>query len=228
MRNVMNNSLETAALNSPLTSRKAYQWALGTLMILILAVGWKYPLLGFAVPITMIATMAGAASKGRFVCGNLCPRGTFLDTFFQLIGGKRPIPRLLFNPVLRWTIMFVLMGFMTYQIAQNPSAPSHWGVVFWTMCCATTVVAIVIGIAYRPRAWCAVCPAGTMANAIGGNKHQLRIASSCTDCGTCKSSCPMGFPVSEHRVVGVFTHRDCLKCSTCASNCSTQSLSFPS
>lgn len=224
----MKESVETIAVNSELVTRKAYHWALGTFMIIIIAIGWKYPLLGYAVPITMFATIAGAARKGRFVCGNLCPRGTFLDTFFQFIGGNRPIPQLLFNPVLRWTVMFVLMGFMAYQIALNPSDPAHWGVVFWTMCCATTVVAIVFGIVYRPRAWCALCPAGTMANAVGGHKYQLRISTKCSECGTCKSCCPMGFPITEHRALGVFTHRDCLKCSTCASNCSTQALSFPS
>jgi polyferredoxin len=222
----MKQPFTTMVQSSDISSHKIYHWALGIVMVAIISAGWKYPILGYAVPLTMIVTIVGAIRKGRFVCGNLCPRGTFLDTFFQFIGGNRPIPQLLFNPILRWTTMLFLMTFMTYQISRNPSDPAHWGVVFWTMCCATTAVALVIGIAYRPRAWCALCPAGTMANAIGGHKYPLHISAKCNECGTCSASCPMGFSAKDYRSAGVFSNRDCLKCSTCENNCSNQALSF--
>jgi polyferredoxin len=224
----MKEFLDSVTSNTELVSRKNYHWALGALMIVTLSLGWKYPVLGYVVPITMVAGIVVGVSKGRFVCGNVCPRGTFFDTFFQFIGGSRPIPRLLFNPVFRWIVLGLLMGFMIYRIAENPADPMHWGMVFWTMCFATTMLAFVLGIAYRSRSWCAFCPVGTMANAIGGQKYQLRIASSsCNECGICDKSCPMGFSIMEHRKQGSFPDRDCLKCSSCEARCPKQALSFP-
>ena len=222
----MKDFLDALAPNNDLISRKGYHWALGTLMIVSLSLGWKYPVLGYVVPITMIAGIIGGASKGRIVCGNFCPRGTFLDTFFQVVANNRPIPQFLFTPAFRWTVMGLMMGFMVYRIAQNPTDPMHWGMVFWTMCLATTLLAFVLGIAYRSRSWCAFCPVGTMANAIGGHKYQFSIASSCTTCGTCEKSCPMGFSIKEYRS-DIFPNRDCLKCSSCEASCPKQAISFP-
>lgn len=224
----MKEFLDSVAPNAELVSRKGYHWALGALMIATLSLGWRYPVLGYVVPITMVAGIAGGVKKGRIVCGNFCPRGTFLDTFFQVVGGNRQIPQFLFNPAFRWSVLGLLMGFMTYRIAENPSDPMHWGMVFWTMCLATTLLAFALGIAYRSRSWCAFCPVGTMANAIGGHKHQLQIASSsCSQCGSCEKACPMGFSIMEHRETGIFSNRDCLKCSSCETTCLKQALSFP-
>ncbi|MBF0385705.1 MAG: 4Fe-4S binding protein [Candidatus Omnitrophica bacterium] len=36
------------------------------------------------------------------------------------------------------------------------------GAVFVTMCLITTVLAIFLGLATRHRAWCAICPMGTL------------------------------------------------------------------
>jgi len=204
-----------------------HRWILATIMILTVALGWRYPAIGFAVPVAMVAGIGGSLLRGRYVCGTFCPRGSFFDTLFRLVGGTQPIPAPLRTMPVRWGILAVLMGFMAWQISRNPGDPLHWGFVFWMACAVTTAAGIGLGLFYHARAWCVICPVGTMANAIGGGKWQLQIDPGCGSCGACERHCPMGLTIAAHRDGGTLPHRDCLKCSSCADACPKGALTFP-
>lgn len=212
--------------NSSLPTAATYRWLLASVLLIVLALGWKYPLLGFVVPIAMLSGMIGGALRGRYVCGNLCPRGSFFDTFFAKFGPNRPIPEKLLGMKLRLIIMVGLIGFMTYQLAQNLSSLEHWGTVFWQVCLITTAVAMVLGTIYRPRTWCAICPVGTIGNVAGGGKYQLTIAESCRSCNLCETSCPMGHQIADFKPNGFLRERDCLQCATCVNVCPAAALTL--
>lgn len=209
--------------------RRIIQWSLLWIMLITIAFGWKYPLLGYSVPIVMVAGLIGSMVWGRYLCGNLCPRGSFLDRVMARIGVRRHIPDVLRAMSFRWGVLIVLMGFMLYRGLQHPADPAHWGSVFWTMCVVTTAVAVVGAVFLHPRAWCAFCPMGTMQNAIGGGKGRLRInASICKGCRLCERSCTFDVAILAHREQGVVASRDCLKCSECIVVCPTKALYWPS
>lgn len=203
------------------------RWLLALAMLLILALGWHWPWLGFGVPLVMAAGIGGAFWRGRYVCGNLCPRGSFYDTLYRPIGGTRPIPALLRALPFRWAAFAALMLLMVSQILRAPHDPLHWGRVFWAMCLATTVVGVVLGFFYRARTWCACCPVGTAAAAIGGERYRLQLAPSCRQCGHCEASCPLGLGIRPFHAAGTLPHRDCLKCSSCVAACPEGSLAWP-
>jgi polyferredoxin len=217
--------LSSAAVNIP--AKPLYRWLLALFMMAVIAVGWRYPVLGFAVPAAMLAGMGGGFFKGRYVCGNFCPRGSFYDTVFSFFGGQRAVPSLFLNATFRWGVMAVLMSFMVWRIAQNPGDWQHWGSVFWSMCLITTAVGLPLGMIYRSRSWCSFCPVGTVASAVGGHTYQLQISHDCRQCGICESSCPMGLSIAEHRDQGALPHRDCIKCSSCADTCPKGALNWP-
>ncbi len=212
--------------NSSLPTTAAHRWLLATVMLIVLGLGWKYPLLGFVVPVAMLSGMLGGIFRGRYVCGNLCPRGSFFDTFFAKLGPTRPIPEKLLNMKLRFVVLIGLMGFMTYRLAQNPGNIEHWGLVFWQMCLITTLAAMILGVMYRPRTWCAVCPVGTIGNAAGGGRYQLTIAAACRSCGRCEQSCPMGHQIADFKEQGYSRERDCLQCSSCVNVCPATALTL--
>lgn len=214
---------------TPDSRAPSYKWFLGLVMATVIALGWKFPLLGFIVPVAMTLGIIGGFVKGRWVCGNLCPRGSFLDTWFSLISSSRLIPEWLRSRSLRWTLLILLMGFMVYRLSQNVSSIDHWGLVFWQMCLITTVAALVLGIRYTGRSWCAICPVGTMASAAAPDHHALQISASCKGCGLCEKSCPMQLDISRYSIVGKQEEKDCLKCSSCIQACPQKSvLSWPS
>lgn len=197
----------------------SYKWLLGLVMVTVLALGGHFPILGFVVPVAMIAGISGGLFRGRWVCGNMCPRGSFFDSWFSLVASNRPIPSLLKNQRFRWAVVAALMGFMVYRLVQNPVQWQHWGRVFWQMCMVTTFAAVALGLRYSARSWCSVCPVGTTAGALGANKYQLQIAASCKDCGLCEQACPMQLKIADYRFSGVQQEQDCIKCSVCHSAC---------
>jgi len=207
--------------------RSHLQWLLGFGMIAVIAFGWKYPLLGFMVPLTMGVGIAGSFSHGRYVCGNLCPRGSFLDTLFWGVSARRPPPRLVTDGRFRWGVFAALMAGMAWQISLEPGNPLHWGRVFWGMCTATTLVAMVLGVFYRGRTWCEFCPMGTLSATIGGERHQLRIDPACEECNSCGEQCPLGFTIPNDKPSGALQRKDCLKCSDCVKVCRKGALSWP-
>jgi len=208
--------------------RRIVQWTLAPITLIVIALGWKYPLLGFAVPLVMIVGIVGGVINGRYVCGHLCPRGGFYDRMISPLSPGRPIPRFLKKALLRWALVFLLMGFMVFRILQNPGDVYHWGRVFWLMCVVTTGVGVVLGVFLHQRSWCSFCPIGTIQNAMGGRKNQLLIdAERCRECAACEKVCPIGLPIVRHKLEGVVNEPDCLKCPECIKVCPAQALRWP-
>lgn len=198
---------------------RPYKWFTGLIMVSVLVFGWAYPLLGFIVPAAMLSGILGGFLRGRWVCGNLCPRGSFLDSWFTLVAARQEIPTLLKKSQFRWAVLTLLMGFMVFRLAANPGELEHWGRVFWQMCLVTTLAAFALGLRYSARSWCSFCPVGTMASSIGGEKYPLQIAPSCKGCKSCQESCPMQFEIASYRRGGSLREKDCLKCSACVQAC---------
>ncbi|MGD9020130.1 MAG: 4Fe-4S binding protein [Desulfuromonadales bacterium] len=215
-------STTSVACSLPAGRKVHYKWLLGLVMVTVIALGWKYPVLGFIVPVAMSAGIIGGFLKGRWVCGNACPRGSFIDTWFSLISGEREMPGILKNTKFRWLFLSVLMGFMIIRIAQDPTEFDHWGIVFWQMCSITTIAAVGLGIRYSARSWCAICPVGTMAGTAGKDKYSLQVSASCKGCRLCENRCPMQLEIAKYRHSGQSAERDCLKCSACMNACPQQ------
>jgi ferredoxin-type protein NapH len=58
-------------------SRKLKQYLAGVLFFTLLAFGWLYSLIGYFIPLCMIAGIGIASWKGRKWCNWMCPRGSF-------------------------------------------------------------------------------------------------------------------------------------------------------
>jgi len=207
--------------------RRKVQLALWPLVVLTIGLGWKYPLIGFIVPVVMLTGIVGSFVNGRYVCGHLCPRGGFFDRIVKPISPARPIPAWLRSAWFRWPVLVVLMGFMAYQVSRNPGDTNHWGIVFWRICVGTTAVGVLLALVLHQRTWCAFCPMGTMQEAIGGRRSALHLDPGCRGCRTCERACPMNLKiVSESREPGRLAVPDCLKCSECQLACPKQALHF--
>jgi polyferredoxin len=168
----------------------------------------------------MLMGIIGGFFKGRYVCGWLCPRGAFLERIVARVSPDRPIPQWLRRPAFRWAVFAALMGFMAFQIAQNPGDVYHWGRVFVRICIITTGIGVVLALIVHPRTWCSFCPMGTMQSAVGGNRAPLIMADGCVECRTCERACPMNLSIVGQRMDdGRVDAPDCLKCGECVVAC---------
>ncbi|VVB71639.1 NAD(P)H-quinone oxidoreductase subunit I, chloroplastic [uncultured archaeon] len=195
---------------------------LGIIVIIVSVGGIFYPKLGYFLLLVFASLMIIAPFRGRWFCGNLCPRGSFADFWLAPISRKANIPPVFRSMWLRAPIFAALMGFMVYRIIQTQGIVDKVGMVFVTMCILTTAVSILFGLAIAPRAWCSFCPMGTLQRTIGKGKYELKVdREKCIECGKCRKVCPMQLPVNE-----ILSKPDCIKCGRCVEACPKEALRF--
>jgi polyferredoxin len=59
------------------------------------------------------------------------------------------------------------MGFLTFRLVAAGHSFLAVGAVFVMMCVITTLIAIALGIVYKERAWCMICPMGKLQEQVG-------------------------------------------------------------
>jgi polyferredoxin len=163
--------------------------------------------------------------RGRWFCGNLCPRGSLVDFWVSRISKKKRIPGTLQSLWIRLPIFFLLMGFLVYRITSIIGGQNTFekiGMVFVTMCFVTTAIAVLLGSFLSPRTWCSFCPMGTVQRLLGGKRYQLKLMEEkCIKCNKCEKVCPMQLKIRENE-----TKPDCIKCGRCISACPKGALKF--
>ncbi len=213
--------------------------AIGVLVAVVIG-GLFYPPLGLIAAAMMVVLLITAVFRGRYWCGNLCPRGAFLDLVVQRISPDRRFPDWARSLWLRAIILVLLMSAFAWQLANLPlnTAPEVpggvygvIGAVFVRLCLITTLGAIFLALVSQQRAWCAVCPMGTMQNIIDRAATRKptrgRIATDpdeCLDCGACEGACPMDIPVRDYLEAGEIDDPDCVRCGACVDACPTDAL----
>ncbi len=142
--------------------------ALSLLFVTAVAVGGFFiPYLGFAVATVMAAAIVMTMIKPRLFCAKACPRGKALGFGLSRLSRGRPLPTGAVSPGAKRA----LCGFMMFCVAGNVyrlwGAPQALGTFFWGLCALSLAAGVMLGILYRPRAWCVVCPMGTLQDTIG-------------------------------------------------------------
>lgn len=197
---------------------------------LILAAGWRYPVLGYFIPLCMVAGAGIALYKGRYWCDWLCPRGSSWDRVLSRVSLKREVPAIFRDMKFRIFVMAVLMTVLAIQLPRYWPSVNGMGMVFVVMLSITTSVGIVLGVLTNQRNWCNYCPIGTLSNWLGRGKHPLKIDSKCNACEACDKVCPMQIKRWPYRPeesgAVVIPEWDCLKCGLCVAACSRKALSL--
>lgn len=200
------------------------------ILLIYLVVAFFFPVVGWLALICMIAPVWMSVYRGRHWCGNFCPRGNFYDKVVAKISRRRKIPAFLRSVGFR---VFMLLFIFTMFGVQMYLAWGDWaamGGVFWNIIFITTVVGIVLGALYSPRAWCTFCPMGTLSSWVAprrprGGFRTVRVDVSCVSCRKCARECPMQLtPYLERGSAAGLLDPDCIKCGVCVGACPLHSL----
>ena len=195
---------------------------LGIIVLLVSIGGLWYPKLGYVVALVFLSILAISPFRGRWFCGNLCLWGSFNDFWVGKISRHLQIPRSFSSMAVRVPIFIAMIGFNISRIIATEGAVDKLGMVFVTMSILTASFSILFGAAYSPRAWCTLCPMGTLQRLLGRGRYPLKLDSEiCIDCGICQKVCPMQLDL---KVAG--GDPDCIKCGRCVEACPRRALRF--
>lgn len=134
---------------------------------LIVIGGLFYPILGYLVVAMMAFFLPLSFFKGRFWCWHLCPRGAFLDLGMSKISPNKPTPKVFSKKGFRWSIFAIFAAVMSLRIYQTGGNLIAIGAIFVGVCLITTIISAILAVTMRHRAWCAICPMGTLQEHIG-------------------------------------------------------------
>jgi len=208
--------------------RKLKQYILGSIFVILLVAGWYLPLIGYFIPLCMVAGVGMATVRGRQWCNWYCPRGSFADIYLKLISPGKEIPAILRSTSFRLGILAFLMAMLTIQIVRLWPDWFAIGSFFIILLTVTTIIGIILSVIYHQRSWCSICPIGSLSSWVGKNKHQLKIDSeACINCKACSKTCPMQLAPVEMKENSEMQYKgDCLKCGLCVATCPKDALSW--
>lgn len=209
--------------------RKPIQLSMALLLPIVIIGGYFYPKIGFTVVGMITLFMILSSQRGRFYCGWLCPMGAFHERILTKVSLHRPIPPIYRTPWFRWFIFLMMMSFMLSRLWAAWGDPEAVGGVFRMMWIVSMGIAIGLGVYFKARVWCILCPMGSLQGVASKNTYLLTVDDTCVECGLCRKVCPVDtYPGSYKVETGTSTvpSIDCLRCFNCVNNCPKDSLSF--
>lgn len=163
---------------------------------------------------------------GRFWCGWLCPRGTFLEYVLEKVSKKRKIPDLLRSKAFKLFIASILaVMFVMVLLDLNPLLTSQdelasLGGFIVFMCIVTTLlISIPLGLLYMPRTWCGFCPVGYAQSLLSKNKILKISIEDCKNCKKCHSACNLDLCKVSTGKSKTIESPDCMACMKCTDSC---------
>ncbi|ELZ51143.1 4Fe-4S ferredoxin [Halorubrum distributum JCM 9100] len=198
--------------------RRRWQRFLGVAFVGLLAAAFWYPLVaGVGVVGCAAAAVGVGAVRGRFYCNHLCPRSGMLDGYVRLFSRGRRTPDWFKHPLTRAAVALTAFGLLGTGLHAAWRQGGSLGVPFLTMLGVSTLVAVGLGVAYHQRAWCQICPAGTLSHAVHrvaealGRDSAPRVevdADACVSCGRCGTVCRQEIRPGQYAEGEVTDHGD--------------------
>lgn len=212
-------------MNKILKLWKKYSFSLLIAFIVLSLFDFRFAI---AAAICMIAPIIVSIYKGRFWCGNLCPRGNFYDNIVSKFSNKRKPPKIFKSYYFRALILTIMMVVFISGVVENWGNLYGIGMVFYRLIVVTTIIGLILSLVYNHRTWCSFCPMGTLASITAKfrkSKKVLQVSSTCVSCKVCEKKCPLGLVPYDYKG-DLLSHPDCIQCGKCATVCPRKAIDY--
>ena len=140
---------------------------LAPIFIVLTAVGgYFFPILGLVVPLMIVIALVLNQRSKRTFCSSLCPNGRFFSSGLSKVSRRHRLPASLYSPEIRR----MLCGFMLFCVinllVRSGGSIAQVGRVFWAIYLLSVGLGTLMGLFFKPRAWCSLCPMGTLQDTI--------------------------------------------------------------
>ncbi len=138
------------------------------IFILLVAVGGGfYPIVGLVVPGLILTALASNMVSRRWFCRSACPNGRALSAGLGRFSKRVSLPKKLSSTGFRQALCAFMLFCVVNLLLRFGGGIEAAARVFWAVYLVSIGISIPMGIYFRPRAWCTVCPMGTLQSTIG-------------------------------------------------------------
>lgn len=151
---------------------KEIRWVIIVGFFVLSMVNIWFGLLGFiCMGLPIVQALMG---KGKVHCQHHCPRGSFLGKVVSKISLRNSIPKFMLTNKFRNGVL-ILMGIMlTISMIHSGGELKKIAFGLFRLMGISFIVGIVMGIFYKPKSWCAICPMGHACNLITNAQNKGR------------------------------------------------------
>lgn len=98
--------------------------------------------------------------EGKVHCIKYCPRGSFLGKFLAKLSLGYPLPKLMGTRRFKNGLLILMGTVFTFAIIHSGGNFTKLSTAFYRFMGVSFIVGIIMGILFKPRSWCVVCPMG--------------------------------------------------------------------
>ena len=156
----MNNNIKPI-LNSTKKKTKSHQswsWILIISFFILSVYNVYFGLLGI-ICMTMPIYHA-LRGRGKIHCSAYCPRGSFLGKFLEKFSMKNNLPKFMRTKNFKNALLMLMITMLTLSIIHSGGQIDKIAFALFRFMLASFVVGVLMGVFFKPRSWCQICPMG--------------------------------------------------------------------
>lgn len=153
-------------------SHMKWSWIFMIMFIVLSIIDIRFGLLGF---ICMTVPMYHAVKgRGKIHCSHYCPRGSILGKFLNQVSLNNNLPNKYRGEKVKnilLSLMIVVFSISLYHAFQQPNIIKAVGFSVFRLMMSSLTLGILMGVVFKPRSWCQVCPMGYATGLIRDSKN---------------------------------------------------------
>lgn len=139
-------------------SHMSWAWIIIVSFFLLSIIDFRFGILGF---VCMGAPIYHAIrGRGKVHCAKYCPRGSFLGKWLPYISLNNTTPKWMNTKAFKNTLLIVMISMLSFALYHSQFQFSKVAFALFRFMGVSFIVGIVMGIFFKPRSWCQVCPMG--------------------------------------------------------------------
>ncbi|MCT4611845.1 MAG: 4Fe-4S ferredoxin [Clostridia bacterium] len=147
--------------------RKSYMnvtWVLMIIFFVLSIVNIYFGLLGFiCMFMPLILVFKG---EGKIHCSKYCPRGSFLGKIIDKISIGNTKPKFMNSIYFKEGLLVFMFTSFGISLYFTDFEPEKVAFAVFRLLFSSSILAVLMGIVYKPRTWCQVCPMGNLTGKI--------------------------------------------------------------
>lgn len=159
--------------SNPKRKFKDYAWIIIVTFFILGILDIRFGILGF---LCMGAPVYHALKgEGKIHCSKYCPRGSFLGKFLQRISLNKALSAKYRNRKVKNGMLLLMIGLLTFSLSHTGFQFEAVAFVLLRFMFMSFIVGILMGVFFKPRTWCQVCPMGHAAGLITEVKKKREV-----------------------------------------------------